>query len=363
MTLSILFWESKGAVIRGDGGLTFDPLSNKCYRNPFMEASPHFEPYRAPGFLSRRLRGLGYWARCKLDHRPTLVNLEFTKLCNAKCFFCSCWQVESPNELQDYGPVVARFKPVVCSVSGGEPLLRKNYAELLRGIRPHCHYFMIITNGARLNEEVAEKLKWAGIDQITISLDYFSDRHDQVRKIDGLFQHIAKLAPRLTAQGYHLCLNTIIMDSNMEDVVKIAHAAKEWGVHVSYSSFCTLKANEESEMVSAERIEKLKDLVNELKKLKRKNKNIKNSEFYLDKIPEYFSQGEIKNCKAGHTFIAVTPDGYIQRCSELPRMAHYSNFWAKDIGETLCTKCWYSCRGETEAPILRPKRIMELLRS
>jgi len=310
-----------------------------------------------------KLRGFLYYLRCKVDHRPHLVNLEFTKMCNAKCFFCHCWQVESPGELQDYAPVIKRFRPVVCSVSGGEPLLRKNYDELLAGIRPYCHFLMIITNGGLLNEESAGRLRRAGVDQLTISLDYLSKKHDEVRKIDGLFENISKMAPLLASQGHNICFNTIMMESNMDQIIPIAKQAKEWGVSVSFSSFCTLKANEESEMVRKEKFEKLTDIIEELKVLKKKHKHIKNSHYYLDRVVPYFQKGGVGDCKAGHTFIQITPDGYVQRCAEMPRMAHYSEYWPTQVEKTLCTKCWYSCRGETEAPALNARRIADLMRA
>lgn len=308
-----------------------------------------------------KLRGLLYFLRCQIDRRPYLLNVEFTKLCNAKCFFCHCWQIESPNELQDYAPVIKRFRPVVCSVSGGEPLLRKNYDQLLAGMRPWCHYLMIITNGALLNDESAARLRGAGVDQITISLDYLSKQHDAVRKIDGLFEHISNMVPRLTAKGYAVCFNSIIMESNIDHVLPLARQAKEWGADISFSSFCTLKANEKSEMVHQEKIKKLREVIGELKVMKRTSRHIKNSHFYLDNIAPYFEQGGIQGCKAGHTFIQITPDGYVQRCAELPRMAHYSEYWSSDVGKTPCTKCWYGCRGETEAPIFRLSRIRDML--
>lgn len=291
------------------------------------------------------------------------MNLEFTKLCNAKCFFCHCWQVESPDELQDYAPVIKRFRPVVVSVSGGEPLLRKNYAELLAGIRPWCHFLMIITNGALLNEESAANLRLAGVDQITISLDYLSKKHDEVRKIDGLFEHISKIAPLLVSKGYKVCFNSIIMESNLDQIVPLARQAKEWGCAISFSSFCTLKANEESGMVHNSHLRDLEKIVAELKVMKRRDRHIKNSLFYLDRIVPYFRDGGISGCKAGHTFIQVTPDGYIQRCAEMPRMAHYTEYWPTEVGKTLCTKCWYGCRGETEGNLFAPDKLQALLRA
>src|SRR3989338_11495729 len=96
--------------------------------------------------LPDKIKGVGYYLRCKVQKRPYLLNIEFTKLCNAKCFFCHCWQVESQNELQDYAPVVKRFRPVLCSVSGGEPLLRKNFGELLAVMGPGGHSLPLIPN-------------------------------------------------------------------------------------------------------------------------------------------------------------------------------------------------------------------------
>ena len=321
---------------------------------------PVEEPvYKRPS----RLRGIGYYLRCKLQKRPFLVNIEFTKLCNAKCFFCHCWQVESPNQMEDYGPVVQRFRPVVCAVSGGEPLLRKNFAELLAGIRPWCHYLQIITNASLLNVDTARELRRAGVNQISISLDFNSSHHDEVRKIDGLYDHICDIVPKLTAKGYNINFNTIIMESNLKDVIPLAHLAKKLGAGIGYSSFCTLKANEESELVQKEEIQELRSVITEIKKIKKQYGHVRNSLFYLDNIVPYFEKGGLEGCRAGHSFIQVTPDGYVQRCAEMPRMEHYSTYWTTNVGRTECTKCWYGCRGETEAPFLTPKRLPDLLRA
>ncbi len=309
-----------------------------------------------------KLIGAFYYLRCKARKMPVLVNIEFTKHCNAKCSFCACWQVESKGELTDYSPVVKKFKPLVCSVSGGEPLLRKNYAELLAGIRPHCHYLIIITNGAKLNRESAEKLAGAGVNQISVSLDYLSSQHDENRKIEGLYEHIAKTVPELTALGHNIVLNTIIMESNLDEIVPIAHRAKEWGAHVSFSSFCTLKKDTDAGMVKRERQSQLISVIKELKHLKKTMGHIKNSDYYLDAVPEYFLHGRVASCKAGYNWLQVTPDGHIQQCSELPRICHYTEFREEKRRPTKCTKCWYTCRGESEASPFRMGRLMELLR-
>ena len=308
-------------------------------------------------------RGLLYYLRCLMNRKPNLVNLEITKKCNARCGFCTCWQVDSSGELKDYGPAIAKFKPVVCSVSGGEPLMRKDYAEVLSSVRPHCHYLVIITNGALLNEESAKKLVHSGVDQISVSLDYLSTKHDEARRIKGLFQHVSEIVPNLAKQGCRIVLNTVIMESNLDEIIPIAYQAKKWGVLVSYSSYCSLKSDKDNEMVGGDRFEQLAHIVEELKCLKRTLKCIKNSDHYLDRIPQYFKNGSIPNCQAGYKWLQLTPDGYVQQCSELPRICHYSEFSRDKISPVACTKCWYTCRGEAEAHFLKPKRLIELIRA
>jgi MoaA/NifB/PqqE/SkfB family radical SAM enzyme len=309
------------------------------------------------------IRGFWYYLRCLSRRMPRLMNLEITKRCNARCGFCSCWQVESEGELEDYAPVIKKFKPVVVSVSGGEPLVRKNYAEILKNIRPHCHYLGLITNGALLNDKSAQKLMDAGVNHISVSLDYLGPRHDEMRCIPGLYDHLLKTIPQLAAKGYRLVLNTVIMESNLDQVLPIAYMAKEWGVTVSYSAYCPLKKDDEDQMVRIKRYTQLVQVVDEIKKLKRQLGNIKNSDYYLDGIAPYFRDGGRPKCKAGFNWVQVTPDGYIQQCSELPRVFHYSEYSQKKLKRPSCTKCWYTCRGEAEAHPLKPSRLVELIRA
>lgn len=308
-------------------------------------------------------RGLKYYLGCKFKKRPLLVNLEVTKHCNARCDFCACWQVGSPNELADYSAVIKKLRPVVVSVSGGEPLVRKNWYEILKSVRPHCHYLVMITNGALLTEDIADRLSEVGLNQLAISLDYLDDRHDKVRSIPGLYKKISEIVPKLTSKGYKLMLNTVIMESNLDQIIPLAHKAKSWGAGISFSAYCSLKRSDDQLMVRNEKLKQLKGVVAEIKKLKRSLGNIRNSNYYLDGIPRYFESGCGGVCKAGKNWVQVTPDGYIQACSEMPRLFSYEEYDQKKIPKITCTKCWYTCRGEAEAPHLSPDRLIELIRA
>lgn len=309
------------------------------------------------------LRGFWYFLRCKATGRPPLINLEITKRCNARCSFCGCWRVESGPELADYSPIIKMFRPVLVSVSGGEPLMRKDYPQLLEGIRPWCHYLAVVTNGVLLNAASARRLVQAGVNQICVSLDFLGRRHDEARRVEGLFDHLSRTIPLLTGEGYKIALNTVIMESNLDEILPLTYRANEWGAMISFSAYCPLKRDDDDEMIRNSRYTQLRGIVKEIMRLKKCMGHIKNSDYYLERIPIYFRDGGIPGCKAGFRWLQLTPDGYIQQCSELPRICHYSEYSRERLGPVGCSKCWYTCRGEAEANPLAPKRLLELIRA
>jgi len=308
-------------------------------------------------------RGLYYYLGCVIRRRPNWVNIEVTKRCNAKCNHCSYWEDKSPPELSDYTGVVKAFRPVVLSLSGGEPLVRKDLADVIRKFRPYCHYVALVTNGILLNIARAEELFDAGVNQLSVSLDFLNDKHDVLRGVPGLFEKIRKTVPALAAKGYNMTFNTVIMETNLDEIVPLALAARDWGVAISFSTYCNLKNKNSDHDILNGSLAKLEGIIKELKEIKKSYKHIKNSDYYLDRIVQFARNGEIPHCKAGKRWVQVTPDGYLQPCSELPRYCNYDEYARDKVPEVACAKCWFACRGEAEANPLAPGRLVELIKT
>lgn len=307
-------------------------------------------------------RGIYHYLLCAIRRRPNWVNIEVTKRCNAKCNFCNYWEEKGPPELDDYTDVIKQFRPVVVSLSGGEPLIRRNLHEIIRKFRPYCHYVGMVTNGTLLNEERARELFDAGVNQLSVSLDFTDETHDKMRGVPGLFAKISKMVPSLVKQGFNMSFNTVIMDTNLDHIIPLAKLAREWGAGISFSTYSHLKNDNHTHVIAQDTYMRIVSLVHELKELKKTFKHIKNSCYYLERIPEFVMNGSIPNCKAGKRWIQVTPDGYLQPCSELPRYCHYSEYSQSAVPHISCTKCWFACRGEAEANPVAPKRLIEFAR-
>lgn len=311
---------------------------------------------------AKKLEGIYRFLKIKATGWPRLINLEVTKLCNAQCDFCPCWEIKDYPQLKDYSEIMAHFKPIVLSLNGGEPLLRKDFITIVDQVRPYCTYLTMITHGQLLTDEKFKELCEHGLDQISISRNYIDKQHDDERQLPGLTEHFQKLVPSLTQQGYdNIAFNTVIMDRNIDHIIPLAKQAYEWGAKISFSSYSASKNDKEEYRVREVQLARLQDVINELLELKKSQGNIMTSSYYLKKIPEYFREGHMEDCQAGLNFIQMTPDGYIKRCSEMPVMMHWLEYDPKKIEDNSCDICWLSCRGETETPIT-PSRLWEFVK-
>lgn len=315
--------------------------------------------------IEQAIRGSAKYFYTKATGRPKLVNLEITKLCNARCDFCDYWQTKHEERMTDYRPVIRKINPLVTVITGGEPMLRKDLPDIVRQIK-ECSSFIftsMVTKGDLLNVDKARELFNAGMDQIAVSLDFPGEKHDSYRGVDGLWSHLSNTLPEL-ARNFpekSIILNTIIMEDNLDEVVEIANNARKWGIGISFSSYSVMKTNNESHFVKKEQIDRVRNLVNELIRLRREWKGtILSTEYYLGEIPRYFEKGGVPNCMAGISHIQVTPSGHLKRCSEMPVTAHYSEYTPDLYDQTECTQCWYSCRGESQSPA-NMKRALEYM--
>jgi MoaA/NifB/PqqE/SkfB family radical SAM enzyme len=293
-------------------------------------------------------RFMGYLARGGLLN----VNLEVTKRCNARCDFCNYWQEDHTPELADYAPVVRKLRPLSISLTGGEPLLRPDLAEIITSLRRNFGFLVIglVTNGLLLTPTRGRELWEAGLDELSISLDYLDERHDGERGAPGLVEHILAVVPSLKKTGVDLCFNVVVKKRNFREIPGILERAASLGVKVSLSTYNCWRTGNARHMLGAEDLPALREVLAQVKAFKQSRNILTSGEFYLDRIPEFFHHRGLPGCTAGLNWLQVTPDGMVKRCSDQPAACHWSQ-WRPDMFEpTECRRCWYSCRGAAQEP-------------
>lgn len=304
--------------------------------------------------LTKTAKGIAHFAAGRLQGRPVHLNLEVTKHCNATCDFCDYWKTEEEMRLDDYAEVIRRFKPMVVTLTGGEPMLRKDLPDIVRSIKESAFFvhLSMVTNGSLLTIEKARALRAAGLDQLCISLDYMGERHTTSRGCENLFEHISRITWELPELGFErVAFNTIIMEDNLDDLLPIVRFAKERNLYVNFSTYSTAKNGEARHFLTEPMKDKLLATIRSLLQAKRAFRNILSSDYYLSRVPDFFFKGGIGGCQAGIRWFQITPAGMVKACAELPILTHYKDFRPGADVINGCKACWYSCRGEEEAPL------------
>ena len=221
----------------------------------------------------------------------------------------------------DYVAALRKLNPLSVTLTGGEPTINKQLPEAVRRIKKSQGFVYIgmVTHGSLMTVEKAMALWDAGLDHISISLNYIGREHDEERGIEGLYEHITTLVPQLTARGVNVIFNTVIMRDNLDHVVPIAHLARTMGAKVSYSCYSDFKNGNETHLVDPAHAERLESVIEDLIFQKSRLGNIVSSAWYLRRIPAYFQDSLPRSCSAaGKWLVQLTPDGDVKPCAELP---------------------------------------------
>ena len=179
-----------------------------------------------------------------VKQKPSFVTFFVTWRCNNKCVMCDVWKKEAQKELSA-PEVEAIFKGLgkidAIRISGGEPFLRSDLAEIINIIdkvsKPKVIH--ITTNGFLTKKitETVSKIKNPSKIHIKISIDGIGEKHDKIRGIPGAYDNaiatIKDLAELRKEKKFYLGVNqTIVGKESMGDYFKLTDILKDFGVKV-----------------------------------------------------------------------------------------------------------------------------------
>ena len=204
-----------------------------------------------------------------MENVPRLIFWELTKECNLKCIHCRAeadsvhFQGElSLDEIKGVvDDIAAHYKPILV-LTGGEPLYRKDFFSIAsycasRGLRT-----AMASNGTMIDRDVAKKIKDAGIQRVSISIDgRDAASHDGFRGIPGSFDNALAGIARLRENGVEFQINTTISRRNVDEIRDVMALAEKLGAKALHLFMlvpvgCGVEIAE-SEMISKERYEEV----------------------------------------------------------------------------------------------------------
>lgn len=291
-----------------------------------------------------------------LRKRPLSVSLEITHSCNCNCQHCDKGNIIK-NEYQApperFAEHIRILMPPVAQISGGEPLLRKDVYEIVRQIKLNKHFphVVLVTNGWLLTIEKYLKLKSLGVDEFSISLDFPDERHDENRKISGLYQHLNDLIPKLAKFGNEdIILINVICRNSISEMLNIIRQAETWNTKVVFSSYTPLRTGDYSLALQEE--DQFNLLSNQIEKINqsRLSTRVLTSPTVLKKYYTFFKNNcNISNCKAGYRSLVINPDGTLAPCAMKKISYNTHDELIKNFSKSnRCGGCYVSLRANTE---------------
>ena len=170
--------------------------------------------------------------------RPSTLIAELSYQCPLHCPYCSnpldigadTYRTELATEDWTRTFRQARALGVLqLALTGGEPMLRRDLAQLCAGARDAGLYSSLITAGTLFTPERGHALKAAGLDHVQISIQS-PDQADNDR-IAGNRSFAKKIAAaRLATElGFPLTLNCVLHRQNLDRIEEVLELALELG--------------------------------------------------------------------------------------------------------------------------------------
>lgn len=273
-----------------------------------------------------------------------IVYLELTRACNLKCIHClNNSGIKQKDELtkEDLLKLIKNFSShgvQEIRFTGGEPLLFNGIYDLIKFATEEGICTSLGTNGTLVTKEVAKKLKESGLKKVVVSIDGNKKIHDKIRGKKN-YQKAMNGLKYLQKNGINVRVNSVIMKSNMDDVIKLAKKMSRKKITIFIRRFISSGRGKhlENNMLNKKDYAYVRNkLQKELTKKTYVNGHyLRNDEGVNSRIKLPF---EIRGCKAGQRAITILPNGDVNLCGflaaqDFPKVGNikeiddFLNFW------------------------------------
>jgi len=260
---------------------------------------------------------------------PLVISWNMTLKCNLKCSHCyiNAKDTKMPEELSTDAAkmlihqITEVSRPLLI-LSGGEPLLRDDIYEIIKYGADRGLKMGMGSNGLLISDEVAKKLKEAGMWTVAISLDSsIPQRHDEFRGVKGCWEKAINAIKSLKRTGIQVQVNCTVTPQNYDEVEDIMALAESLEVD-NFHLFFLVPTGRGTNIVDIKPEMYEKMIQDTLTKTKKFKLNIKPS-----CAPQFMriakNQGVdmsrwVRGCMAGLYYCRIYPSGEVTPCPYMP---------------------------------------------
>ena len=188
----------------------------------------------------------------KFDRVHDYLRISLTDNCNLRCFYCM------PEEDYEFTPASRLMQPIEIEtlakifveqgvkkirLTGGEPLVRKDAADIIMRLSKLPINLTITTNGTRLHE-FADVLESAGVKSLNISLDTLNKEKFNLMTRRNQFERVYENIQLMIQKGFHVKINMVVIKNlNHDEIIDFVQWTKNEPVHVRFIEFMPFTGN------------------------------------------------------------------------------------------------------------------------
>ncbi len=180
------------------------------------------------------------------------LRISLTDNCNLRCFYCMpeedyeftpASRLMQPDEIESITKIFVAQGVNKIRLTGGEPLVRKDAAEIILRLSKLPVNLTITTNGTRLHE-FADVLENAGVKSLNISLDTLNKEKFNLMTRRDQFERVSENIQLMIQRGFHVKINTVVIKNlNHDEIINFVRWTKNEPVHVRFIEFMPFTGN------------------------------------------------------------------------------------------------------------------------
>lgn len=168
--------------------------------------------------------------------RINLVSFSITNRCNLKCDYCC---VDSKIENIDYLETndikktidhIVKLNPRILMISGGEPMLRGDFFEILAYAKEKFKGKLTLATNATLIKDKQMDEIIDGLYRIEVSLDGYDELSCSKIRGKGVFDKVINTVKLIKSKGFdNIGISLVVGKNNANDVNKFKELSKDLG--------------------------------------------------------------------------------------------------------------------------------------
>jgi MoaA/NifB/PqqE/SkfB family radical SAM enzyme len=170
--------------------------------------------------------------------KPLTAHVKLTENCQARCISCDYWKTRWKDSI-DTNRAIALVKEIdelgirSLRFTGGEPLIRKDFFDILKRSRADRFKRIIIQTNGLLLKRLHEQVNDSPITNVNVSIDGMRNSNDRIRGIQGYFDLALEgiRALRNKQIAFSVTLNGI----SAKELGELAEVAHGVGAHIEFN--------------------------------------------------------------------------------------------------------------------------------